>query len=98
MNKNCFPIGLNMKYVKPEKVLCIKKKFDFSLEKRILDKIYGNERTKAKSTKTHHKKQNIKLQEKDSQNSPFFFIKRRYKQRFFSEDNLSNSSWSMAGE
>jgi len=75
-----------------------KKKFDFSLEKRILDKIYGNERTKAKSTKTHHKKQNIKLQEKDSQNSPFFFIKRRYKQRFFSEDNLSNSSWSMAGE
>jgi len=33
-----------------------KKKFDFSLEKRILDKIYGNERTKAKSTKTHHKK------------------------------------------
>jgi len=29
MNKNCFPIGLNMKYVKPEKVLCIKKNLTF---------------------------------------------------------------------
>ena len=39
---NNFPIGLNIKEINEENLLCKKKKFDIHIEKRILNKIYGD--------------------------------------------------------
>ena len=39
---NSFPIGLNIKEINEENLLCKKKKFDIHIEKRILNKIYGD--------------------------------------------------------
>ena len=50
MNEVCFPIGLNIKQDITLNMLCIKKKFDYHLEKRILNKIYSTE-TKSNSLK-----------------------------------------------
>lgn len=50
MNDVCFPIGLNIKQDITLNMLCIKKNFDYHLEKRILNKIYSTE-TKSNSLK-----------------------------------------------
>ena len=59
MNEVCFPIGLNIKEGAVLNMLCIKKTFDYHLEKRMLNKIYCKE-TKNMSLKNKKKKKSNK--------------------------------------
>lgn len=43
MNEVCFPIGLNIQQDIIVNRFCIKKNFDYHMEKRILNKIYSRE-------------------------------------------------------
>lgn len=60
MDKLCFPIGLNIKNDNIVNVLCIKNNFDYHMEKRILNKVYNNNKKsnslKNKKIKTKTKK------------------------------------------
>lgn len=55
MNEVCFPIGLSIQQDIIVNRLCVKKNFDYYLEKRILNKIYSSE-TKSNSRKDKVKK------------------------------------------
>jgi hypothetical protein len=50
MNEVCFPIGLSIQQDIIVNRLCVKKNFDYHMEKRILNKIYSSE-TKSNSRK-----------------------------------------------
>jgi hypothetical protein len=50
MNEVCFPIGLSIQQDIIVNRLCVKKNFDYHMEKRILNKIYSCE-TKSNSRK-----------------------------------------------
>ena len=55
MNEVCFPIGLSIQQDIIVNRLCIKKNFDYYLEKRILNKIYSSE------TKSISRKDKVKI-------------------------------------
>jgi hypothetical protein len=55
MNEVCFPIGLSIQQNIIVNRLCVKKNFDYHMEKRILNKIYASE-TKSNSRKDKVKK------------------------------------------
>lgn len=56
MNNVCFPVGLMVNDKISVYSLCIKKSFDYHIEKKILNKLYSNE-TKSSSLKNIKKKQ-----------------------------------------
>lgn len=56
MNNTCFPIGLSINDRNIVNMLCIKNSFDYHIEKRVLNKIYCNEK-KSLSLKNMKKKQ-----------------------------------------
>jgi hypothetical protein len=60
MNDICFPIGLNIKKGITVNMLCIKKNFDYHVEKRILDKIYSSESKSSSLKNIKPKKSNTR--------------------------------------
>lgn len=57
MNNVCFPIGLMIRDKICVPKLCIKKSFDYHMERKILNKLYGDETKSISFKNTKHKTQ-----------------------------------------